>query len=408
MSWCRDAAALTLALACGHAAAAEWTWSPSAAARLEYWTNPSLTVPAGEDATRRSIGAALELAGRDALWDANARAAYLRNESTDTRLAEDSYGLELGGHRFFERDTLGLAASVRREALAGSQATTDGLTSAARRRDSTNVAPSWQHLLDERLALNVDASLSAVAYQQVLGGALVDYDFASVSAALLWTLSARTSANVSAGASRFRTDPFSSESDTVSLQVGVQHALTERWTLSAAGGPSSTKSRFAASAQLCPVEPIFCELGFVPIVTVPTEIEDTLSGSLWNASARYAAGERSSLALQGGRSLQPSGGASLVVREQASASFTHAFDDRLSAGANLRWSREVTVLATSSPQTRTRFAELSLAWRLDESWTLEARGFWQEADTGGRGAADSSTLSLGLRYTGARRLLRAP
>jgi hypothetical protein len=406
LSWCRDAAALMLALACGPAAAAEWTWNPSALARLEYWTNPSLSVPAGSDATRRSLGAGLDLAGRDARWDASARVAYLRNESTDARLAEDSYGLELGGHRFFERDTLGLAASVRREALAGSQPTTDGLSSAGRRRDSASIVPSWQRALGERLALNVDASLSSVDYDQAPGGALVNYDYASAAAALVWTLSARTSTRLSASASSFRTDPFRSDSDTVSLQAGLQHAPTERWTLSAAGGPSRTKSRFAANAQLCPVEPIFCELGFVPIVIVPTEVRDMLSGNVWNASAIYAAGERSSLSLQGARSLQPSGGASLVVREQASASFAHAFGDRLSLSASLRWSREVTVLAASRPQTRTRFAELGLAWRLDEPWTLEARAFWQEADTGGRGAADSSTLSLGLRYTGARRLLR--
>jgi hypothetical protein len=408
LSWCRDAAALALALACGAAAAAEWSWSPTAGARLEYWTNPSLAVPEGGDATRRSIAFGLDLAARDALWDASARAAYVRNESTDTRLDEDSYGLEFGARRFFERDTLGLDVSVRHQALAGTDGTTDGLTRAGQRRNSTGVAPSWQRALGERLSLNVDAKLDSVDYDQAPGGVLVNYDFASASAALVWTLSPRTSANATASASRFRTDPFQSDSDTVSLQAGVQHLLTERWTLAAAGGPSRTKSRFAASAQFCPVEPIFCELGFVPIVTVPTQISDTLSGSVWNASAKYAAGERSTFDVGGGRSLQPSGGASLVVREQANASFTHALDDRLSLGARLRWSREVTVLATSSPQTRTKFAEASLGWRLAEPWTLEARVFWQEADTGGRGAADSSTLSLDLRYAGRMRLLRAP
>lgn len=417
MSWCPERrpalgalaapAALALLAAALPAPAAEWTWGGSLGARLERISNAPLATPAVA-ATRRSLSAGFDLAARDAAWDATARADYSNNESNLRSQAQDGHGVSLALRRRFERDTLGLTASLRGESTLASELIAAGASNARSlgRRETLSLAPNWQRSLGERLTLTADAALDAVAVDPRAAGQ-ADSRSLSLSAGLRYALSPRTELRVTARRSAIRTEPFSSDSDTTALTLGIQYQPDERWTLSGEWGPSSTRTVTASQALLCPVQQIFCDLGLVPFEVLPTEQRRSSAAAAWNATASYRAGERTTFMAQAAQASSPAvGGGPLSQTRSASLAASHRLGEHLSASADAGETSATTVVSGSGARTVTRRAGASLSWQLDERVFLEGGLRWQRSQIPGGESPESTMVFLGLRYELARRVLR--
>ena len=405
-------AALAVAAACLPALAAhaaEWTWGGSLAGRVEQISNPTLAVPAAPTDSRRAVAATGQLASRAEDWDAALDAHYTWNESSTPILDIDEYGLVFGGHRLFERDTLGLSASTRRDASLANVATPSGASIALAQRDTSNIAPTWRHSLTERWTLDAEASAQTVAYGQRTPG-LVDFSSTGGSVGLKYRLSPILDLSLGANALRFRTDPATTASDSRGWTAGLHYLPNDYWTLDASFGGTRVKSRFTATSLICPVAPvIFCETGLVPFLAVGTEREGTVQGSTWNAAASYVPDERNTLLLLSTRSVGPSGGGSLSVTESVGVTYTRRLTDRVSVTADA--SRRSTAIVGASAigsATRTSYASASLAWQLAERWTLDAGARWLRSRLPSGGSPESATLFVSLRYAVSQQPLRGP
>lgn len=408
MSWCRSfLAATALAAASGggfDARAAEWTWGGSASGRVEQIGNPSLATPPAA-ASRSTLGVDLDLAARSEEWDAAASANYASNSSSLQSLAQDSYGAALALKLRYARDILGLNASLRRESTLTSELATTGVSIAQAQRETRSLAPSWQRTLSERLSLALDANLQSVAYDR-RGGSLTDFTSASASAGLVYQLSPRAEARFTAGASRFRTEPFTSDSDTTNFSVSLQYLPNDRWTLNGSWGPSRTRTRVAGQARICPVAAVFCDAGLVPFEITPTEERRVSSGDTWSLSANWAASPSTSMLLQASRAVVPGGGGTLSQSEAMSASLNHRINERLSAVADIGETRTGTLQQGAAAGIASRRAGASINWQLEERVSLDAGLRWNQSRLPGGASPDSTTLFVALRYSLSRRVLR--
>jgi hypothetical protein len=375
--------------------------------RVEQISNATLAVPAGASAQRRSLIADIDGAARGEAWDATANAQYAINSSNLPQLGQDSYSFGLRANRQFERDTVGFASSLRRESTLTSGLASFGASFALAQRQTLSLAPTWQHPLTERLSLVTDASVSAVTYGDAPpNSGLVNYTSTSATGGLAYSLSPSTRLRLTANASRFRTDPFTSSSNVMGWSASVQHTFSERWTVAASFGPTRIDSRFASGAQICTVPVIFCEAGLVPFTFVPAQVERVSTGNAWNASAIYTPSERTTLSLLTMRAVTPSGGGALTVLETTSATLAHSFTDRLSASADAAQSSQTTVAVGAGTSTQARRAGASPSWQLDERLWLDGGIRWQQVNVAGGGVPESTTVFLALRYSLARQVLR--
>jgi hypothetical protein len=398
-------AAVAAATVCGPlpgAQAAEWTWGGSLTGRFEEVTNATFALSAASASSRRTLSATGDLAGRAEDWNAGLNANYTLNDSSNPSLGLDAYGFGVNGSRRFERDTLGLVATVRRESALTGAPGSSGTSYALARRETTSVAPNWQRALSERWTLNASANLQAVSYDRSTAG-LVDYRDASTSAGLSYALSPRMDLRLGANAQRFRTDPAATKSDTVGVTAGIRYQFSDYWTLDASYGATRVKSRFSADSQVCPAPAIFCETGVVPFTVVATDTTGTISGSTWNATSSYVPDERNSLTPYSSRSVGPSGGGSQSVNQNTGLGYAYRFSEHLIARADGSLGRSATVGASKlGPVTHSRQAGASLAWQFAERWSLDAGARWYQSRLSTGSSPGSATFFVSLRYDMAR------
>lgn len=405
MSWCREAAALAACLTAASAAAAEWSLGGSGEGRVEHLSNPRFAA-APSPVTRSSLSAGLGVAARAEAWDASLDARYRHYLEAEPDISDEE---SVAGRatRRFERSTLALAGSWARGSTTANDADPAVLVATSVPRETWSLAPSWQVALTQQWTASAGASFGAIRYARRAPG-LADSDSGSANVGATYAVAERTSLGATAVASKTDTDPFSSRSETVSLQGTASHSFSERWSASASYGPSRTLTDTAAFALVCPVEQVFCELGLVPFVVSPATISRTVRGNTWSLSGSYQAAQHTTLSFAADRSVSAPGGGAATDNLTASLRLSHRLTDRLLAGAeaNERHSQPPADERGEAARTRTRSASASLTWQLAERWSLDGGVSFQQSRLPTGPEAHSETVFVALRYAPERRLLR--
>jgi hypothetical protein len=394
-----SAALACAALACAAqgAAADAWTLGGSVSARGESVSNPSLAVPAGERALRLTLAADLELRASTEVWEAALSAGVARHRSNESMLDTDDRSLALRLARRFERDTLEVAAAYRRDSTQASELRETGLVLARAQRDHVSLAPTWRRALTERLSAFAGLAYSQSHYPRPAAG-LVDNSSESARAGLSYALGPRTDLSLSASATRTDTSPFTTRSRSQSAQVSLSHAWSERLSLSAAYGPSRTRTTVAALARVCALPQVFCDLGLAPFTVFPTTFEQVTRGYVYSLAANWQADPRSTLALAASRSASASGSGFPTETDSVSATWSHRLDEYLSLSADAAFTRADALGGIVAARTRTERYAIGFAWQLAEDWFLDAGARLQRAELPGGGAPRSEAVHFGLRY----------
>src|SRR5262249_47832350 len=395
-------------LVMGQAAAVEWSASGAVNSRTEFISNPNLAVPPEPTRNRTSLGFDLTAGAREDRWEASASTGYSRWISGEENLNTTDLNVIGQAKRRFERSSANLAASFRRGSTHANEITTTGIAVARVQSDTWRLAPSVDHALTERVAVNAGASFASTRYDQTsAAGGLVNNSSWTASFGSSYALAPVPSVGAPLSYGETDTEPFTSNSRTTSVQAYVNHTLSERWSVYAAYGPSWTHTEVAGAVPICPVPQQSCDSGQVPVTIFPTTVARDVRGSLYNLSSSYQLTERSLVRAVASRSSSPSGAGFVTDTEALSATFAHRFNERLAANlsaSHLQAESLGGVVANSS--TRTRYFIASLTWRAAQERTAGAAARPLAVSLPGSLEPSSSTLYLSLRYAPARWVLR--
>jgi hypothetical protein len=394
----KRAFAAMLCAAPAFAHAAEYTSEGMLWARTEAISNYALTVPASNPAYRLTLAADGRFDARSEDWAADGSLGVATYQSNAAALENTDYSAGLGGSRRFEHDTFKLRANYRRDSTLASELQTTGIVLDRVQRGSAGVTAGWQHAWNERLSFSVDGSAGWTHYFAQPGSGLVDFKSTSATVGVSYLYDERTSIGMSAGETRFDTDPFTSRSRIRSVQLTLTRNLNERWSVAASYGPASTRTETAAAAIVCPAPIELCQSGLVPFIVSPTTAVQTANGTLYTFTATYAASPSTLLALQASRSTNPSGAGTVVVNERVGATLATRLKERLTLGLAATAIESVTLVNTGAP--RTRFAEASgnLTWQAAERMYLDGGLRWDVAEYASGVRPNSATVYLSLRY----------
>lgn len=390
------------------AAAAEWTAGGAATARTEWISNPGMAVPAQPARSRTSLGADVSLGARGELWDASASTGWSRWISGEENLEDTDANLSAQATRRFERSSAALAASFRRGSTQAGELTTTGILLTRVQSDAWMLSPSARHALTERLSINAGASYATTRYERSGGTTgLVDTSTGTLSAGGSYALAPATSAGATLSYGETDTEPFTTRSDTRSVQLSLSHAFSERWSASAAYGPSWTRTEAAAAVPICPVPLFFCQVGLVPFTLFPITVMRETRGNLYNLSSAYQLGAYTALSALASRSSSASGAGFVTDTGTISATLRQALGEGLAASLGAAQTRAESLGGlVADSRTRTRTLSATLSWQAAERWSVEAGASRVQVSLPAGLEPRSSTLFLALRYTPERLLIR--
>jgi hypothetical protein len=136
-------------------------------------------------------------------------------------------------------------------------------------------------------------------------------------------------------------------------------------------GAFEARTRTGQTFTVCPLPLPYCQLGFVPFVTLEEKQSFEQRGSLLDVSFNYRLNEVNNLVLHGNRSLQPSGAGTMLVVEALDTSLQHNFDENLLGSVAYLRTQNRYLGAAETPQNGYEQVQMSLSRKLDERSTLE-------------------------------------
>lgn len=295
---------------------------------------------------------------------------------SNSRAAKDAVNFLLGFDGVFTRDlnTFRLDADLLRDSRFTSTPGSPDFQLARVQRTQFTINPSFIRSLTERFSVNVGAGYTSSAFDENLNGALFDFTNERVSGGFQYRLSEVDTIGGTVSASRYRTDPESTSSDSTSFQGTWERRWTERLDTTVALGQTQTKTRTRRNTVICSSPNIIdCLLQIAPFVTVPVGTESDTSTPTWNLTSRYRFAERSTLLASYGKDILPSAGGAVTTRELYAVSANHQFGERLSGSASYqRTESAFTGLPGVSAGTST-FESISLrmSYNLASDWTVD-------------------------------------
>jgi long-subunit fatty acid transport protein len=159
--------------------------------------------------------------------------------------------------------------------------------------------------------------------------------------------------SVAAGYSHYSSDI--TRSDSATATIGVAHQLSPELTISASAGGFWSDTEPAQAAPIATGE------------------QRRATGSLFGGSLNWAVSERTQFLLSVVESLAPSGAGLLGKTDNAGASLTHKFSERLTGRLGAGYTRTIFPQARNSSFNNDYYqAEVGVSYRLAERWTLDA------------------------------------
>jgi hypothetical protein len=348
----------------------------------EYASNPALAAVGGQAETH----AALQLESpvnydSDELHLALIPRVRYGGTTDYSSITSDYYHLDASAQYKNDLDSLSLAGGAYRDSsllFAGELSNGIGV-----RRDTSSVDANWLRALTERLSFQLDANSSRTLYGKTAEPtSLVDYRYSTLSPALGYALNERDTLRFLGGVSRYYSlDGFTS-SDSSNLQLGLDHQLSELWSLSASAGYSKSTNQYNYVFET---------------------FKSTENGSVYSINLKRQT-ETLALIATASRVLAPTGFAFLSREDSVNLLANYVFSERWTFNAGItRQSLTNPLVGGGSSERRFYDADLSAIWRLTEQWlvTVHASKLGQLY-----GAPTVSATSNGLSLEVARQFYR--
>ncbi len=377
--------------------AAEWAIEPSVSSRANLTDNVNLLPGAHENVFNWSLSPAATFARRTEATELAGIASFgINRYPGNPDLDSDDATLSLRSAYHDERATYGLSASFVRDSTMASELATTGIVLTRQQRNLVSLAPSWNYALTQRSSVFAQYQYDQAKYQSGVG--LTDYANQQASGGYQYLLSEQTAATVSANYSRYKAADGSILTDSYGIDVGLTHARTENLSFNLAFGVRRSDTTVTRTDFRCEFGNLaLCFFFGIPLQPVTASSNTSDNGLTFKAGADYR-WERSTASLALSRDINPSGTGTVVQTDRISITANHQFSEKLSGSAYGAYliSRYIGDLGAD-----TEFSSLSssLAWRLDEWWTLgTGYSFAYQKVKGAPESASSNTIFMSISY----------
>jgi hypothetical protein len=376
---------------------AEWAIEPSIESRASNTDNINLTPNVHENVLGISVSPRVTFARRTEATEVAGTASlginrYPGNSGLDTDDASLSLTSQLRG----ERSSYGLSAAYIRDSTLQTELATTGIVQTRRQRDLVTLSPSWSYSLTERSSVFAQYRYDQAKYQA--GAGLSDYSSQQGSGGYQYLLSERTTATLSGGYSRYKTDDGSILTNSNSVNIGLTHNPIERLTLALGIGARRSDTKITNTVTFCPFgSVIICNAFGIPLETLTATSNTSDNGLSYNASADYK-WESMTANFVASRDIYPTGTGLVVQTDRFAIGIGHQFSEKLSGNASAAYlfSRYIGGLASDTEYYR---LDSGLSWKLDQWWSAGAGySFAYQRVKGVPDNASANTVYLSISY----------
>lgn len=363
----------------GEMQAAEWSVEPSMSARGEYHSNLLLAFGPQQSTYAYWLSPAARFTGATESLRVNSRLAtdfaqYFGGR--DTTIV--NVYLPLSVQYRDQRSTWGFNGGLTRDNTLRGELLQTGVVLAFAQRNLWSANPTWTYNMTERLSAESSYQYQHAMYEDGAQFGLIGYQVHTGSETLSYQVRDTDSIQLTGLFTRFlapeRNDLVS---DTYGAQIGGTHALSERVTLSASGGPRFVSNSISPGAQT---------LGDRSTVWV-------FKGKV---TAKY---ERTQLTFDIGRDIFPSGLGLLIRTDHVAANASYEVTDKIVISMNGQASIVNPVQSGTllSPVQETRFFTVGpqVNFRVSEYWTIETGYIYSRRELEGQ---DQSGESHAARF----------
>ncbi len=267
------------------------------------------------------------------------------------------------------------------------------------RRRTKTLSAAWSRSLSERVSANTQLTLDRTSYGQGVRAAL-DYRNAALSAGLSHRWTEVDTLSLDLSHANYRTETDTNRSTTDQINLGLSRVWTERSSASLSLGVYRTKTAGLRGRLVCPLEPSFCDSGFVQPVIATERAYTTGQGLQFNLSQRYQFDERTDFSVSAARQQSPSGAGVVVRSDTLRASANHGFTPLLNGSMSYAQSRS-TYLGFDGAVARPaqQSFSVSITRQLAADLSLQAGYQFSRADGAEAGqGARSNSVSVSLQY----------
>ena len=300
----------------------------------------------------------------------------------DSGLDTDDQLLYAGGRWIGERSELTINGDFRRESSLLTELEDTGLFEDVERRVTKSISPQYTYNLFENTSVTAGASYTDVEYPNTIPFSLTEYDFKSVNAGIIHTLTERSSISLGVFHSIYEADTFDNDVDTTGANLGYSFSPDEFWLLFASVGYRDSRFRNNVNGA---------------------NVRDDDTGALYEATAiRQSETVRLELALR--NELQPSSSGNVNERTEYEFNLRKMFSERISGSLNFLWLENESVNDDNDTNDREYWSfSIGGDYRLTPHWYLT--GSYRHRDQSFDNAIDSSSANsdaviFGVRYSG--------
>jgi hypothetical protein len=227
------------------------------------------------------------------------------------------------------------------------------------RADSRQDAVDWQRQISSRMSFDLSLNWSQVNYGQIAkSSGLNDYRNTGAASSLIYAATERTSLSVIASAGLYKTIDGETKSNSRNLQLGIDHQITEIWSISANTGYSKSNNSI--------------NVFFGPFFLGTEESEQ--KGGVYKAVLTRK-GELFNLTASASRAYVPSGFAFLSRQDSAQLGVQYTLSDRWKFGASGSYQRNQDPPSNGAFASRSFFSgDVSADWKWTPDWTISLHG----------------------------------
>lgn len=272
-----------------------------------------------------------------------------------------------------ERDEFSVTTSFARDLTIEGELLSTGVLLATQRRVDAVLAPSWEHSFTERLQGTVQVSDDQARYSGLNGTSSVyDYHYYSLPISASYLVSEADSLNLLLNPSVYRADHVDDQIQSAQVELTWQHQFTEGSRFSAGAGGFASRTHVGQTLTICPLALEFCQLGFIPFVTLESSQSFRQTGSILDARLDLQVDELNAVAVHGSRNLSPSGAGTLLLVQAWDGELTHSFSEVLKGQVGYsRAQSQFIGLTTNNPRNGYESLQVNVTLKLDPFANLE-------------------------------------
>ncbi|MGB7934081.1 MAG: hypothetical protein WCH04_18005 [Gammaproteobacteria bacterium] len=331
--------------------------------------------------------------------------------NSSSLLDREDYHFKVNSYHRTERNDFGANIEVTQDSTLDTELTQTGQVIENRAtRLSTILNPSWTRMLNEKTRLDLEYQFNRVEYSDEIGqNNLVNYDYNTVSAALVRNFTPLTQGTLSTSFNRYKPET-GLNSDTYALQAGLTRQHSETLSTSWLAGWRNTRSDTLVPTGVCVPDDSAsfpkCPPG--PPVNFPVQT-GTNTDETSNTGATYAVSitktlERGKIGASLTRIATPSGEGELLDTTRLALTGEHRFTELLGSSLTVEYYERDTIVNASGTgnfdtNTRNYFRiRPSITWQWQREWLLSGQYQYAESENTNGNTATQNAVYLTLTY----------